>query len=209
MLTKVRHDSVFTADGITLLRDHECDVTNAVQLEGTKAGAWKENNKCLNRLTGREHKYRHEDDFVWQRELHPELADIHRSPTHPLNAHAYEEWVNLKKGMPVILQKNISVEKGLVNGSQGVIDHFIPYDESQQPPDSSQEGGRQYQLRRGYVRDFMSAQRRRDNSTSIPVVKFNNVSEPVAIWPDCSVSERGFQRPHSLLIRTQIPLLAG
>ena len=46
-------------------------------------------------------------------------------------------------------------------------------------------------------------------SPLLPVVKFINVDEPVTIFPDCSISERGFEKPHSLLIRTQIPLLAG
>lgn len=45
--------------------------------------------------------------------------------------------------------------------------------------------------------------------THLPVVKFNNMDAPQTIYPDCAMSERGFATPHSLLIRTQIPLLSG
>ena len=41
------------------------------------------------------------------------------------------------------------------------------------------------------------------------MVKFNNYAEMVTVFPDCSIEELGHKEPHSLLIRTQVPLLAG
>ena len=55
----------------------------------------------------------------------------------------------------------------------------------------------------------MRHQRRTRRSTKLPVVKFNNYADMVTIYPDCSVKELGFKTPHSLLMRTQIPLLSG
>lgn len=105
----------------------------------------------------------------------------------------------------MILQKNLDVQRGLVNGSQGVIQHFIPYDRYQQPRESGSEGSLLSYIRRQRVMSFMRDQ----GCPSLPVVKFNNLDAPEIVYPDCSILEKGYEAPHSLLIRTQVPLLSG
>ena len=208
LLKNLRHGRPFQQSEVDLLRDHPCDAKNAVQLVSKKSQALTIND---NRFRSSEFRnkqsvrYKCEDEFIWKKHLHPELADLNQNLKAALLQHAYQETVNLKVDQPVILQKNLDVENGLVNGSQGIIIDFVSHDEAQQPMDNATYGGDIWQLRRNRVEDFILGQ----GSPSLPVVKFNNVDTPVVIFPDCSVSERGFEIPHSLLIRTQIPLLAG
>jgi ATP-dependent DNA helicase PIF1 len=209
ILANVRFGKPFTSREVDILMNHECDVHNAVELVSKRDEAGRINSDRLDRLAGREHEYRCQDDFIWQSKLHPELEHLKQNPSRGLREHPYEERVRLKQGQPVILQKNINVKKGLVNGSQGVIDHFVEYDQAYQKRGSSLEEEHISVLRSEHMKDFMRDQRRSDRSTKIPVVKFNNYAELVTIFPEVSVEELGYKTPHSLLIRTQIPLLSG
>lgn len=114
--------------------------------------------------------------------------------------------------MPVILLNNINGDLGLVNGSQGVIVGFHEYDERELPRAQirtqtfgSHQSTQLVTLRQEQILAFMKENRRPD----LPVVKFNNHPDNVIIWPDCSIYERGFEQPYSLLMRTQVPLMAG
>jgi ATP-dependent DNA helicase PIF1 len=208
LLDKLRHGNPFKQSETDLLRNHPCDTKNAVQLVSKKSQALaiNDNHFRSSEFRGKQSvRYRCEDDFIWKKDLHPELADVNQNLKAALLKHAYQETVNLKIDQPVILQRNLDVENGLVNGSQGIIVDFVSPDEAQQPLDNATYGGDTWQLRRNRVEDFILGQ----GSLSLPLVKFNNVDTPVVIFPDCNVSERGFEKPHSLLIRTQMPLLAG
>jgi ATP-dependent DNA helicase PIF1 len=209
ILANVRYGKPFTSREVNILMDHECYVHNAVELVSVRNEAGRINAARLQRLPGMEHEYRCQDDFIWQRQSHPELEHIKQNPSCALQEHSFEERVRLKQGQPVILQKNMNVKKGLVNGSQGVIDHFIEYDQAYQKRESSLEDEHISVLRSDHMKDFMRDQRRNDRSTKIPVVKFNNYTELVTMFPEVSVEELGYKTPHSLLIRTQIPLLSG
>jgi ATP-dependent DNA helicase PIF1 len=205
LLNKLRHGQPFTSKEIETLEDHPCDVTNAVKIVPLRVDALAENNSRFDELPGEECRFCCQDKFVWEREAHPELADINRDVQLALSGHNYERWVCLKVDQPVILQKNLNVEKGLINGSQGVITGFVEYDEARHPRGSTVEGGRVAHLRRQCIENFMRSQK----VPRLPIVKFNNQEAPETIYPDCGISERGFTTPHSLLIRTQIPLLSG
>jgi ATP-dependent DNA helicase PIF1 len=208
VLDRLRHGKPFRSSDITLLLEHPSDATNAVQLVSQRVQAQSINNNRFNSHELRDAqslRYECRDDFKWQTAAHPELADINQNIEAALNQHPYEQFVRLKVGQPVILQKNLDVEKGLVNGSQGIIINFVPYDQAEQSRDLTTDGGEIAQLRRNNVLDFILGQ----GYPSIPVVKFNDVDEPATVYPDCSISERGFKKPHSLLMRTQIPLLSG
>lgn len=215
ILANVRYGKPFTPREVALLMDHPCDVTNAVELVTKRDEAMRINRNRLDRLPEIAHTYECQDDFIWQRDLHPELEYIkqikhnNQKVSTGLRDHPYEEIVELKQGQPVILQKNLNVQKGLVNGSQGVIHHFIDHNEADQQRRNTLEDEKVSVLRSNHIKDFMKDQRRNDRSTKLPVVKFNNYDEMVTIFPDCSVEELGHKTPHSLLIRTQIPLLAG
>ena len=205
LLHKLRHGKPFTSKEIELLENHPCDVANAVKIVSHRNDAYMTNNNRFDELPGEQYRFMCYDRFYWEQQSHPELAEINSNVTMALSTHAYERWVCLKVGQPVILQKNLDVEKGLINGSQGVITGFVPYDEARQPRDSSVEKGRIAYLRRECIENFMRGQR----TFCIPVVKFNNLEVPQTIYPDCGMTEQGFSTPHSLLTRTQIPLLAG
>ena len=214
LLANVRYGMPFTPDEVDLLMNHECDVTNAVKLASTRDVADKTNKKRLNNLPGIEYKYKCQDDFIWQRDLHPELNEIKPLKRKPNVSsgnfeHPYQETVRLKQGQPVILQKNLDVPRGLVNGSQGIIHHFVDYDSAQQQRQSATDDERISRLRSEQLEDFIDLQNHGDYGVQLPVVKFNNQKDLITIYPDSSVEELGFRIPHSLLIRTQIPLLAG
>ena len=190
--------------------DHPCDVTNAVELVSKRNEALRINEDRFDELQGIAYEYECQDDFLWQRDLHPELADIQPNVRSALRDHPYEETVYLKQGQPVILQRNIDAKKGLVNGSQGIIDHFVDYRPRQtRSQNSSLEDEHISRERSQHMDAFMRHQRRSHRATRLPVVKFNNFTDLVTIFPDCSVKELGFKKPHSLLMRTQIPLLSG
>lgn len=209
ILANVRFGKPFTSGEVALLMDHECDVTNSVELVSKRNEALRINAHRLERLPEATHEYECYDDFIWQSKLHPELEHLKQKPRLGLKEHPFEEIVRLKKGQPVILQRNLNVQKGLVNGSQGVIDHFIEHDSSHQRRESAMEDDRISMLRTEHVKDFMREQRHTNRTTKLPVVKFNNYDDLVTIFPECGIEELGFKKPHSLLMRTQIPLLAG
>jgi ATP-dependent DNA helicase PIF1 len=205
LLNHLRYGKPFTRKERSLLLEHPCEVKDAVELVGKRFQAQMINDNRFNRLTSVQFRYACRDYFTWKKDIHPELADIDQNLRAALYSHPYEEWVRLKLGQPVILLKNLDVVNGLVNGSQGVIIDFVSYDEAQQPRESITDRGDIAQLRRNHVMDFILGQ----GSPSLPIIKFNNVDTPVTIYPDCSIAERGFLKPHSLLIRTQMPLLSG
>lgn len=209
ILANVRFGKPFTANEFELLTNHDCDVANAVELTAKRDEVERINDDCLDELRGPEHRYECQDDFVWQERLHPELEHVHKNKSFALKERSYEETVCLKQGQPVILLRNINVGKGLVNGSQGVIEHFVDYDQARQRREHSLDEENVSRVRSNNTRNFMRHQRRARLSTQAPVVKFNNYPDPVTIFPDCNVQELGFKEPHSLLSRTQIPLLAG
>jgi hypothetical protein len=106
----------------------------------------------------------------------------------------------------VILQRNINVGNGLVNGAQGVIDRFIEYDRAYQQGGSSSEDDtkdRILVLRSDQVK----------TSCAISVATLSPLCSRwscptttrilATIFLECIVDELAFRKPHSLL-RTQI-----
>jgi ATP-dependent DNA helicase PIF1 len=136
-----------------------------------------------------------------------------------LKDHRYEEVIELKVGMLVILLCNLSFSDGLVNGSQGKIIGFEAYDPHKpvvaQPreasPTRSGKGGWENSLHLERV-EFQDAQIREFISKAKlkewPIVQFaNGITRP--IYAQCPINEVGIDKPYSLLARTQIPLVAA
>ncbi|KAM0713872.1 hypothetical protein Q7P37_010834 [Cladosporium fusiforme] len=206
----------FTRAQKILLLDHPCEVENAVELVTHHSQREKINERHYGMLPGEEVEYVCRDDFEHNRRAHPELGDLRKrlkdGTLAALLGHRYESNAYLKLGMPVILLNNMNVGQGLVNGSQGVVVGFRDYNEKELPRPqirTASFGGLQstrlIAIRQDRILEFMSG----NHFPPLPVVKFNSNPDNIVIWPDCSISERGFTEPYSLLIRTQLPLMAG
>ena len=143
LLKHLRHGKHFKQSEIDLLLDHPCDAKNAVQLVSKRSQAAIINSNCFRsgEFKNKEStEYKAEDDFIWKATLHPELADVKENSKEALMNHPYQRTVSLKLNQPVILQKNLDVENGLVNGSQGIIVDFVSQDDAQQPLDNTTYG---------------------------------------------------------------------
>jgi ATP-dependent DNA helicase PIF1 len=135
--------------------------------------------------------------------------------------------------MLVILLQNLSIEEGLVNGTQGVVIGWEPYDKDKMPTTqdkmqktsdrlqkmADQSGikrmsgkgspanaivGEHAGLREANIKAFIHQAPKKE----WPIVKFDN-GVTRTIFADCVINELGDEQPYSLLSRTQIPLLAG
>jgi hypothetical protein len=89
---------------------------------------------------------------------------------------------------------------------QQALDRKNKRDESPDPTADSSPTivGSHAQHREDQIQAFAKA----NKSCSWPVVRFDN-GQTRTIYADCTVSELGNEEPHSLLSRTQIPLMAG
>ncbi|KAF7196037.1 ATP-dependent DNA helicase PIF1 [Pseudocercospora fuligena] len=179
------------------------------------------NDSHMQALSSPLRKYRCVDDFLWHPH-HPEYADAaepdkkSRAPLASLHNHRYEDDLELREGMRVLLLANLDIESGLVNGSQGrvvsfeaIADERMPRAKTKSSKDAASNGeilishkNRHYAADR--IRDF----RRRATDQFWPVVQFDNGIKRT-IFADCSITELGKIEPYSLLSRTQIPLIAG
>jgi len=117
--------------------------------------------------------------------------------------------------MRVVLQANLEPDAGLVNGSQGSIVGFEPYDAKKLPtkPEGRDAAGiPTVAVLRGahakYAEQQIKAFGDRNNKQPWPIVKFDN-GLVRTIFADCTANELGNEEPYSLLSRTQIPLIAG
>jgi ATP-dependent DNA helicase PIF1 len=117
--------------------------------------------------------------------------------------------------MRVVLQANIDPNSGLVNGSQGTVVGFEPFDEKKLPKkaDSRSEvdDPKRANTRGTHARYFeeqISIFSKQNKRQPWPIVRFDN-GLTKTIFADCTANELGNEEPFSLLSRTQIPLMAG
>ncbi|KAF4333504.1 ATP-dependent DNA helicase PIF1 [Fusarium beomiforme] len=110
----------------------------------------------------------------------------------------------------VMLQFNLNISSGLVNGSQGIVVGWEPFDAEKLPRakknksgdyDSDTLAGDHAKVRETEIRDFAINQRIRE----WPIVRFQNGTERT-IYPTCVVNSLGAKEPYSLLMRTKVPL---
>ncbi|KAI1879780.1 hypothetical protein JX265_002734 [Neoarthrinium moseri] len=223
MLQKTRVGEALTSFEISRLMEHPCRVNNATRLFATRDQVKEVNQKQFKRLTGVNHWYWSRDVFKWQREYHPHLqwkglrkaegppGEEELKPLKALEDHRFDEQVQLKQGMLVVLLVNLDLAAGLCNGSQGLICGFEPYDPAKMPrartgkkeePENLIMGDRAV-LKEQQIKAFSESKGTRIKRW--PVVRFHNGTTRV-IYADCSIAELGDEKPYSLLIRTQIPL---
>ena len=136
-----------------------------------------------------------------------------------LRFHRYSSELELRRGMQVLLLRNLDVEQGLVNGAQGRIVSFeayaaerLPRAKSRKDGDESRDGRELIGHRhRHHAEDQIRTFGRETAGGPFhgwPIVQFEN-GRRRTIYPDCTTSEHGKDEPYSLLSRTQVPLIAG
>jgi ATP-dependent DNA helicase PIF1 len=101
--------------------------------------------------------------------------------------------------MRVVLQHNLNPCASLVNGSQGSIVGFEPFDEMVLPRNTIRTSSCESTIR-------CFAEHNREQPW--PIVRFDD-GQVRTIYADCAVNELGVKEPFSILSRTQIPLMAG
>lgn len=200
---------------IDILLNHPRDTEGAVVLVPTNEQA-----RCLNAINLE--KIKHEasvfpcfDHCRWNKEDHPHLEDLaidtlKTGGTIPgLAEHRFTDLLAMKVGMLVMHLVNSPDDSEIVNGSQGEVVGFLPYNPlamndnrtanvAQNVPSASGEHSGYRDL---CVRKWIEKSRVK----KWPVVKFSNGITKV-IYPTCEVQEMGNKEPFTLLSRTQLPL---
>ncbi|KAF5573264.1 5'-3' DNA helicase [Fusarium pseudoanthophilum] len=214
MLEKCRLGVPFTENDIHLLMHHDCEVDNAPQLLCTRNEIIPINDEKRKAITNYpEREYRVLDGFDCKnnpRHKHefPRYSVPGENSTLKVHEdHPFEAVVKLKETMQVMLQVNLDIRAGLVNGSQGVICGWEKIDINVLP----KLRGEHSSIREAYVKKFTEQHQQRyrnDKDQFWPVVRFNN-GQIRTIYPWCMLTTVGMKEPYSFLHRTQIPLIPG
>lgn len=208
ILNKCRIGESLTESDKRLLMDHPSSVHHATKLFPTRKEVAKVNQEQFDKLKTLKHTYWTRDTFKWRITLHPHLSEKAKrkavgpedhQPLSALDEHRFEECVELKKGMLVVLLANLSLEQGLCNGSQGIVCGFKEYEKDKLPP----VYGEHATFKEGEVKSHIEGVGAEYKVW--PVVRFHNGITRV-IHSECSINEMGDDEPYSLLSRTQIPL---
>lgn len=243
MLQKCRMGLQFSEQDIGILMNHKVNgVSNATQLHAKVNGAEKVNRERFKRLEAVPYTYFSLDHFAWRQDLHKTLKskgnhkrenhDLRRPELMPalesLNKDRFDECVELKQDMLVVLLTNLDLGAGLCNGSQGIIYGWETYDPKKLPKavtngnkrdvePGKRINGEHAEMKQDMIRRFMEGQhgytlvgngkqqQRLEQTKAWPKVRFHN-GERRTIYAECSIQELGDEKPYSLLSRTQIPL---
>lgn len=219
MLQKCRLGIPFTQPEMDTLVNHECDVTRATRLLCRRKEVADENRMKFMAMKTPIETYKALDGFLWNEMKHPMIWHYNKRNTdgtlEACKDHRLDSMVQLRGGMLVVLQVNLDMNKGLVNGSQGIIKGWeafshekLPtaYSKSMSPsPGVDTISGDHSKLREAQIREFMASQTK---ARHWPRIRFHNGQERT-IYPWCVVNTVGDSEPYSLLYRTQIPLVAG
>lgn len=219
MLQKCRLGISFSQDDMNTLMNHEYNVANATRLLCKRNEVAEENARKFRRMKTPVQGYKALDGFAWNQKGHPELEHYQkRNWDDTLEAckdQRLEPIVLLRGGMLVVLEVNLDITSGLVNGSQGIIIGWEDFDAEKLPKAYSKDkkdmqplntiSGENAKLREVQVREFMKKQ---VTGRQWPRVLFHNGVKRT-IYPWCVVNSVGDKEPYSLLYRTQIPLVAG
>ncbi|KAI1085992.1 P-loop containing nucleoside triphosphate hydrolase protein [Rostrohypoxylon terebratum] len=216
---KCRIGRALSPDDTELLMNHECMVHHATKLFATREEVANVNRREFDRLKTMNHSYWCLDEFFWQRDKHPHLgwkgirkppATQTQGPLKALEDHRFDECVQLKKGMLVVLLVNLDLENGLCNGSQRIICGFEKNDPRKLPRARNGKSepenpiyGERAAMKEEMIKKFIIDPGAKYKTW--PVVRFHN-GHVRTIYAECSIAELGDERPYSLLVHTQIPL---
>ncbi|KAI6833942.1 hypothetical protein KC340_g10850 [Hortaea werneckii] len=219
-----------TSAEIRLLTGHNFTGNAPVKLYSTRREVTEENLKEIRKLSERNISYTALDRFVHNPD-HTYLrlkgkTQINGKHLLALQNHKYDQRVDLKLDMRVMLLTNLDVERGLVNGSVGTVIGFKRHDEAELPRPSQFHGDQYHEaddrnerlvadstlmygtshiyFRHEQVKRFIN-----ESPHAVwPIVKFDN-GLTRCIHAICDVQELGDDEPYSLLTRTRLPLQAA
>ncbi|KAG8166646.1 hypothetical protein KVR01_002335 [Diaporthe batatas] len=206
LLNKCRLGEPFTPEEVDLLMHHETDTTGAVELYPTREEVRLVNEREYNKLDTKAYSFRCRDTFVWNKRKHPHLwskGEKHADGSlKALDEHSMNRLVELKCGMPVVLLVNLSMNKRLCNGSQGIIVGWTALDVKGEEMIYTGSGSDGHAALK--EREIKAYKNNMDHS-KWPIVRFSN-GVMCTIGPQCQVDELGYDKPYSLMCRTQLPL---
>lgn len=223
ILQRIRTEGVILPNHARVLLNHTSETEDAIKLFARREDVDRTNNENINKLAAVARTYKCIDHFDWKPhhrddkslEKNTRLADDGNGTLHALKEHRYEVFIQLKEGMRVVLQANLEPTAGLVNGSQGSIIGFEPYDPAKLPrklENRDTAGTLTAVSLRGTHAKYFEQQIKifatQNQHQPWPIVKFDN-GLLKTIYADCTANELGNEEPYSLLSRTQIPLMAG
>ncbi|KAJ0100703.1 PIF1 [Diaporthe amygdali] len=161
------------------------------------------NEREFGKLATESYSFQCRDTFVWNRKMHPHLEK--RGEKHAdgslksLDEHSMDRRVELKCGMPVVLLANLDLNRGLCNGSQGVI---VGWKMPNRRVETLFQGSCDHALLKELE---IIAYEKNVDEPIWPIVRFSNgIKRDIRAM--CQVNELGDDKPYSLLCRTQIPL---
>ena len=136
ILDKVYRGDDLSDGDIGLLENHDLE-DGVVELFARKQEVNECNDDHFDDLIGTVVPFKCHDHYVWRKALHPDLKELtYKSGDGTLmhlGQHKYQSKLELKTGMPVMLLRNLDTDKGLVNGSQGIIIAWYKYTEKNLP----------------------------------------------------------------------------
>jgi ATP-dependent DNA helicase PIF1 len=225
ILQKIRLGTPLTTGEQDLLLDPSHAARKTAELYPTRDEVRQVNQTNFDQLRTEKYSYICLDDVNRDDVQYPHLKEIEQRladrSLSVLSKHRFERVLELKKGMIIILLANLDLNRGLCNGTQGIIVDFEPYDTSkllrakglerrltvhELSSEDSKEQERQAILKETKVREFMG--RKEIEKKVWPVVRFHN-GERRTVFAECSIEQRGDKQPYILLSRTQIPLMPG
>jgi ATP-dependent DNA helicase PIF1 len=221
ILQKIRTDGVILKPHANILLNHTSETEGAIKLFARRDDVDRINHENISKLPSQAITYKCVDHFDWKTH-HQDDTSMEKNSRRgedgtlvALKEHRYEVHVHLKEGMRIVLQANLEPGMGLVNGSQGTIIGFEPFDDKRLPrkAENRNEAAKPGSTftRGGYAKYFeeqIKIYGKENKRQPWPIVQFDN-GLTRTIFADCTASELGNEEPFSLLSRTQIPLMAG
>ncbi|KAF9698916.1 hypothetical protein EKO04_002875 [Ascochyta lentis] len=216
ILNRIRTDGKILKPHANVLLNHTSETEGAIMLFARRFDVDRVNSENIAKIQSEPRIYKCLDDFYWPENHRSDKTlekNTYRLPDGSLSAlkeHRFDTQVQLKQDQRVVLQANIDPPSGLVNGAQGTIIEFKPYEEStlpKAPANKNESGdlrGDHAAYREAQIKSFANA----NGHQAWPVVQFTNGVKRT-IYADCTVNVLGNDEPHCKLSRTQIPLAAG
>ncbi|SMQ52673.1 unnamed protein product [Zymoseptoria tritici ST99CH_1A5] len=200
ILEKLRAGQCPSPQQLDLLLNHPSETDGAIRLFPRNAEASAENANRLKEIPLQAFKYGCIDN-TW----HDAGA---KTRSHVPSQSSFSPMLALKVGMLVMHLVNGPFQSGIVNGSQGRIVDFRPYDPAQLH-ESAKNGtdrlppvvGDHAAYRSTLIREWLH----RIPVKVLPYVEFFS-GQRALIFPVCDVDEIGDEKPYTLRSRTQLPL---